>query len=317
MSNAVLFGCIAQLNNTLMNGCCKKCLFVFFILLTNLSFLTTSAQQVKRPPITGIAFVELQVSDIKKAHIFYHSILGYGVTTSKPGPGKELYSAVIRVNQRQSIKIQDGLPAGQDERLLCVAFQTTDAEAMRLYLQAKAVTVPEAVNREEGMSSFTITDPDKHTVKFVQYITNAKVQPLHVSGDSAISRRILHAGLTVSSIPAANTFYGDILGFSEIWRGGSNDSITSWINMRVPEGTDYLEYMLVNGPVNRQQLGSMHHIALMVPDMQQAVDALSIRSLSTGYPVAAPRIGRNNRWQLNLFDPDGTRIELMEPFTMR
>ena len=317
MSNAVLFGCIAQLNNTVMNVCCKKCLGVFFILLTNLPFLTTSAQQVKRPPITGIAFVELRVSDIKKANNFYHAVLGYGVTTSKPRPGKKLYSAVIRVNQRQSIKIQDGLPAGQDERLLCLAFQTTDAEAMRLYLQSKAVTVPAAVNKEEGVSSFTVTDPDKHPVKFVQYVANAKLQPAHVSGDNAISRRILHAGLTINSARAANTFYGDILGFSEIWKGGSTDSITSWINMRVPDGTDYLEYMLVNGPVNRQQLGSLHHIALMVPDMQQAVDLLSIRSLSTGYPVAVPRIGRNNRWQLNLFDPDGTRIELMEPFTMR
>ena len=75
--------------------------------------------------------------------------------------------------------------------------------------------------------------------------------------------------------------------------------------------------MLTSVPVYRQQLGSMHHIALMVPDIQQAVDLLGARSLITGYPVAAPRIGRNNRWQLNLFDPDGTRIELMEPFTMR
>jgi len=25
----------------------------------------------------------------------------------------------------------------------------------------------------------------------------------------------------------------------------------------------------------------------------------------------------NNRWQLNLFDPDGTRVELMEPWTVR
>jgi hypothetical protein len=26
-------------------------------------------------------------------------------------------------------------------------------------------------------------------------------------------------------------------------------------------------------------------------------------------------IGRNRKWQLNLFDPDGTRAELMEPRT--
>ena len=30
-----------------------------------------------------------------------------------------------------------------------------------------------------------------------------------------------------------------------------------------------------------------------------------------------PNVGRNGRWQLNLYDGDGTRTELMEPFTVR
>jgi lactoylglutathione lyase len=300
-----------------MNDCRKKIRAAFLIILSQLFFLPVFSQEVKRPPLTGIAFVELQVSDIKKAKGFYKSVLGYGITPGRQGTDKKVHSVAISVNQRQSIKIQDGLPPGQDERLLCLAFQTTDAEALRLYLQSKGIAVPGAITREESMFSFIVNDPDKHPVRFVQYITNAKTQTLNTLQADAISRRILHAGLTIAGAQAANAFYGDILGFSEIWRGGASDSVTSWINMRVPEGTDYLEYMLVNGPVNRQQLGSMHHIALMVPDMQQAVDLLSIRSPATGYPVAAPRIGRNNRWQLNLFDPDGTRIELMEPFTMR
>ncbi len=71
----------------------------------------------------------------------------------------------------------------------------------------------------------------------------------------AISHRILHAGLTISNDKGADAFYKEILGFSEIWRGGANDSVTNWINMRLPESTDYLEYMLVNAPPNKQQLG--------------------------------------------------------------
>jgi len=201
--------------------------------------------------------------------------------------------------------------------LMSLAFQTTDAEALRLYLQSKSIVVPTAVTKDGETMSFTITDPDKHPITFVQYTANVQTQTLNAEKPGAISKRILHAGLSIANMQAANTFYANVLGFSEIWHGGANDSVTSWINMRVPEGTDYLEYMLTTGPVNRQQLGGMHHIALMVPDMQQAVDILAIRSLSTKYTVAAPRIGRNNRWQLNLFDPDGTRIELMEPFTMR
>jgi hypothetical protein len=33
--------------------------------------------------------------------------------------------------------------------------------------------------------------------------------------------------------------------------------------------------------------------------------------------VRSPQVGRNRRWQLNLFDPDGSRAELMEPFPMK
>ncbi|HYX82893.1 MAG TPA: hypothetical protein VE714_10905, partial [Gemmatimonadales bacterium] len=59
-------------------------------------------------------------------------------------------------------------------------------------------------------------------------------------------------------------------------------------------------------------------VALVVPDMQEAL--LIVRSRTApGDPNhrATPQIGRNNRWQLNLYDPDGTRIELMEPWTVR
>jgi hypothetical protein len=35
-----------------------------------------------------------------------------------------------------------------------------------------------------------------------------------------------------------------LLGFKETWRGGSNPAELSWINMRVPDGTDYVEFML-------------------------------------------------------------------------
>jgi len=298
-----------------MTTCCHTSYFIlFFSWLLSLPMMSSLAQQVKRPPIIGIAYVELQVSDIEKAGIFYNSMLGYSIEPAGTMAGNGHRAFHISINQRQSIQIQDGLPATKDERLVCLAFQTTDAAALHRYLQSRAVAVPPSVTREGDMLSFTVTDPDRHTLKFVQYLANSKAQPQQ---KMAVSRRILHAGLTIANTPAADSFYAGVLGFSEIWRGGSTDSITSWINMRVPEGTDYLEYMLVSGPVNRQQLGGMHHIALMVPDMQEALDTLNGRAAHSGYEMAAPRIGRNKKWQLNLFDPDGTRIELMEPFPMR
>ena len=134
-----------------------------------------------------------------------------------------------------------------------------------------------------------------------------------------ISRRILHVGLTIKDAAAADTLYKDALGFSEIWRGGRPEGVTQWVNMRVPDGTDYIEYMLYPAaPPTRQQLGSAHHIALMGPDIQQALDTIRARTKADDRNHrATPNIGVNNRWQLNVFDPDGTRVEFMEPFTVR
>ena len=63
-------------------------------------------------------------------------------------------------------------------------------------------------------------------------------------------------------------FYADILGFSEIWRGGSTDAVTSWINMKTPDGAEYIEYMLVGAdPLTRSRLGSMHHVAIVIDEL--------------------------------------------------
>jgi lactoylglutathione lyase len=129
---------------------------------------------------------------------------------------------------------------------------------------------------------------------------------------------MLHIGLTIRDAASADRFYKDALGFSEIWRGGRPEGATNWINMRVPEGTDYLEYMLTATSADRRQLGTAHHIALLVTDIQAALEAVRART-ADGDPNhrAIPQIGVNRRWQLNVYDPDGTRIEFMEPWTVR
>lgn len=292
-------------------------------MLVVLITLQTIAQTTKRPDLIGIATVELQVTDVKQAALFYEGLLGYSYT--RPANNKLLYNR-IRVNQRQSILLQGGLPESQIERLVAVGFQTSDAAAMRAWLLSKGIAVSDTLHKEGNEQLwFSVADPDKHPIKFIQFLPAKNKQIAQPSNavtnttpaPKAISNRILHAGLTISNSGAADAFYKEVLGFSEIWRGGANDSITSWINMRLPESTDYIEYMLTTGTPNKQQLGSSHHIALLVPDMQKAVDVLRERSTQLNYPVAVPRIGRNNRWQLNLYDPNGTRIELMEPFPMR
>jgi hypothetical protein len=62
----------------------------------------------------------------------------------------------------------------------------------------------------------------------------------------------------------------------------------------------------------------LHHLALQVPDIQAAFEATARRIAEPARAqIGSPQVGVNGRWQLNLFDPDGTRTELMEPFTAR
>jgi len=273
----------------------------------------------KRPLISGLAHIAFQVSDLAKARAFYGELLGYEESFQVFNKDSSLALTYFKVNDRQYIEIFPGLPPDKDDRLLHFAFETNDLESLRLYLLSKGVKAPEKVNEgRDGNINMTVNDPDGHRIEFVQYRPGSlhlKAQGRYISS-RRISDRILHAGLTVADLAAADKFYKDILGFSEIWRGGRDENSLNWINMKVPDGTDYLEYMLISAKPSRQQLGVLHHVALLVPDIQQALETLRRRAVDSS-SIRSPQVGRNNRWQLNLYDPDGSRAELMEPFTVK
>jgi len=266
-----------------------------------------------------VAHIAFRVGDLARARAFYGGLLGYG-ETGHAGEASRPERVRFEVNDRQHIEVVPGLPPGQDERLVRVAFETTDVAALRAYLVEKGVQTETPVT-DGGDTVLTLRDPDGHAVAFVQHPVPVSLRAHRRAqlGPSPVSARILHVGLTVRDPAAADRFYKDVLGFSEIWRGGRDDARTDWINMKVPEGTEYLEYMLVGPePVDRVRLGSLHHVALVVPDIQAALE--TVRSRPGGWDrqtVRTPQVGRNKRWQLNLFDPDGSRAELMEPYTMR
>src|SRR5262245_43060476 len=202
-------------------------------------------QEIKRPSITGIAHIAFQVSDLAKARAYYGELLGYEEPFQIYKEDGALALTYFKVNERQYIEIFPGLPPDKDDRLLHIAFETADLESLRVYLLSKGVKAPEKVNQgRDGNLNFTIADPDGHRVEFVQYRDGSlhrKARGRYVSS-RRISDRILHVGVTVADQAAADKFYKEVLGFSEIWRGGRDETTLNWINMKVPDGTDYLEY---------------------------------------------------------------------------
>src|SRR5262249_49288334 len=154
-----------------------------------------------------------------------------------------------------------------------ISIQTDNAEAMRAYLGSRGVKVPDKVGKGRiKNSNFNVKDPDGHTVEIVQYEPDGwsmrekgKFMP-----DARISGRMMHLGIIVLDLNAARKFYGDILGFHEIWRGSRDGKILSWTNMQVPDGEDYIEFMLYKDMPEPDKRGTPHHICLVTPDIAAA-----------------------------------------------
>jgi catechol 2,3-dioxygenase-like lactoylglutathione lyase family enzyme len=281
-------------------------------LLSALAFSAAAGlaqSQPPRPRITGISHVAFRVSDGAAARRFYQELLGLSEGNATDG------RLIFRVGANQHVQLEPGLPAGEDERLSHLAFATPDVKALATYLASRGVQVRQPRDRC-GKAAIQVIDPDGHAIEFVQVAWPPTAGAS--AGGSALSTRLLHAGLIVKDEAAAHAFYRDVLGFADIWRGGRSEGIVSWVNMRVPDGTDYLEYMLESAAPDRRQRGVLHHVCLRVADIQTAWEAAVARSAAAGRPEPSPpSVGRNGRWLLNLYDPDGTRVELMEPFTIR
>jgi len=266
----------------------------------------------ERPRILGISHMAVKVSDIERSASFYRDFLGFAeqcrLNNLKDG---SLMLVCFKVSDEQSIEVFTGLRPGE-ERLHQLAYCVHDAEAMRAHLAKNGFKVPESVGKGQMKNlGFTVRDPSGYTIEFVQYTPDGwtrrdggKFLP-----DTRISKHITHGGVVVTEMAAAMHFYGDILGFKESWRGGASNNVLSWINMKVPAGRDYVEFML--------DPKVTPHFCLLVPDMEKAKAKLENSSYRSKYdkPLEV-RVGKNRKRQLNLYDPDGTRVELMEPDTV-
>jgi len=275
---------------------------------------------VARPKILGVAHMAVFVSDLPNARAFYGDLLGFDEPFTLPKPDGSVEIAFVKINDRQWIELFNR-PSEGEGQLNHIAIYTDDADRMRDYFAQHGVAVPERVGKgRTGNKNFMIKDPDGHNVEIVEYQADswtAKDAGQHLPA-GRISQQAMHVGILVGSLESAMKFYNGVLGFQEFWRGSAANSKTlSWVNMRVPDGTDYIEFMLYDQIPAADRRGSAHHICLVVPDADKAIAALDARPSRTSYTRAVEiRTGINRKRQINLFDPDGTRVELMEPHSV-
>ena len=272
---------------------------------------TTAAP--KRPKIVGVAHIAVRTDSLEAARTFYGKQLGFAEAFQLDKPSGGMMLTFFKVNDHQYVEVFPDWKGPEQLVLSHVAFETDNARQLRDYLASKGVKVPESLKPGiDGNLSFMIKDPDGHDIEFVEYVAGS----LHARNfgkflpDTRVSERLIHVGTTVSDRAAYDHLYRDILGFREFWHGGMNDDRVDWVDMAVPDGTDWFEYMLNQKNPSAKTLGVMNHMAFGVPDVQAGYQKVMSHGLK---PAEPPKIGRDGKWQLNLYDANLTRAELMEP----
>lgn len=278
-----------------------------------------AAEEPQRPHIIGLSHVALYVHDLDKSRAFYKDFLGFAEPFSLTNKDGKIRLTWIKINDRQSIELFPERESRTD-RLYHVALETDDALQMRDYLASRGVTVPEKAGKGKiGNWNYFIKDPQGETVEIVQYapdgwtmLNKGKFLP-----DTRISTNMPHFGILAGDLEAEKKFYEGILGCSEAWRGAKNPAILSWVHEKIPDGNGFLELMLYSELPAPDKRGKYHHFCLEVPDLEKTKAILAARAPRIGYTNAFEiQTGVNRKRQLNLYDPDGTRVELMEPHTV-
>jgi catechol 2,3-dioxygenase-like lactoylglutathione lyase family enzyme len=273
---------------------------VFVAVLSSLAF---AADSPARPKITGVDHVAFYTTNAEGVKQLYGVVLGLG--SARP---IEAGSTMRHLVGSQWVGFSPAPDVNSTNRMDHIAFTTNNLSALQKYLAANGINGSPVRQLKDHQRSFTVTDPEGHKVEFVQKGRKSAPAP----PASAVSHRMIHAGFIVNHRDQEDHFYKDVLGFRLYWSGGMKPEQTDWVAMQVPDGTDWLEYML-NQPEHPDlnRTGVMNHISLGVKDMKQAQAMLEAHGWKP-HGNEHSQMGRDGKWQLNLYDPDQTRIELME-----
>jgi catechol 2,3-dioxygenase-like lactoylglutathione lyase family enzyme len=287
---------------------CAATLLALCVVLQSAALASKTEETPDRPRISGIDHVSVYVSDVEKSRQFYSEILG--LTNNCPQyAGPDPCYVVAPSGQRVLLK---QAPARTKNWTLKnwvaeVALATDNLMGLRRYLLAHGIRPSIIRTDPDGSRFFQVRDPESNALAFVQ---RAPVKVGYGPASKQIGTRLIHAGFVVKDLVAENSFYVDLLGFRLYWYGGFKDDGIDWYELQVPDGRDWIEYMLnIPANANHKELGVQNHFSLGVRDVHAAAARLRSNGLRT---FDGPEVGRDGKDSLDAYDPDGTRVEVME-----
>jgi len=279
----------------------KKLILLICTALPLVAFAQT--HPLERPHITAIDHVSFYTTAPDGVKHLYIDILG--LPSASPIESGE---TVRYMSGKQWVGYSAAPDPKATDRMDHVAFTTDNIGALRRYLVEKGIKPGQIEGRPDHSLCLMVKDPEGHRIEFVERAKDDSAPP----APNAVSHRMIHAGFLVYDRTAEDRFYREILGFRPYWHGGMKDTETDWVSLQVPDGTDWLEYML-NQPQHPdlELTGVMNHISYGVADMKKAQALIESHGWKE-HGGEHSQMGKDGKWQLNVFDPDFVRIELME-----
>ena len=129
-----------------------------------------------------------------------------------------------------------------------------------------------------------------------------------------LSTHIWHVGVLTEDRTTGPAFYSERLGFGRRLPGGRDE----YLETPVRDGNTETKYPRLdpNNPATHDQFvrenhGAVNHMGLEIKDMRVARDLAQKRGGYSDLQVRATT-GGSRHWLVHLFDPDGSRTELME-----
>jgi catechol 2,3-dioxygenase-like lactoylglutathione lyase family enzyme len=277
--------------------------------LAVVSLFTITSQAQPKPKIFQISAVQIYVTNLDASRHFYSAVTGIDLPCDWCEHPTSSAPLLFALPSHQLLELFP-TPTERTNYLGRITFTVDDLQLLKQLLTANHISFHETISTSAPIA-------DQHVpvgvpaVPPMPHVLFQQQHPLPAT-HGYVAQRLIHAGFIVKNQPAMEHFYKDILGFHVYWHGGMQDNKTDWLDMQVPDGTDWVEFMLnIPDDANKHLRGVMNHIALGVPSVQRADEQL----LDSHLPLPInekPKTGRDGKWQLNLYDPDDTRVELMD-----
>jgi catechol 2,3-dioxygenase-like lactoylglutathione lyase family enzyme len=269
-------------------------------------------------PILGLAGITFRVSDLEKARRYYMGVLGFAEAFTVKDSAGQVTSAFFKINDDQYVEVVPDLKPGEIHRQARVMIQSSDLERLHRLYQSRGLNPRPIAPGPDGNPVFRVTGPDSARIDFVQYAPDSeqgRARGRFLSPDR-ISTHLWHVGIYTSDRAAGRVFYEEKLGFARGrdlpgGRGEYIETPSSDRNLETKHPPLDPENPATRAQYEREVMGAVQHMALEVTHMRAARDLVQQRGGYTDLQVRA-HVGNNRHWLMHLFDPDGSRTEVME-----